>query len=59
MRDDTLDFNLLYGMQFFNFSDKNCDPFLINTSILPKKNVVAGGGVRSLMQRKNDTAIKG
>jgi len=49
MRDDTLDFNQMYAMQFFNFSEKNCDPFLINTSILPKKNVVAGGGVRSLM----------
>lgn len=29
MRDDTLDFNQLYIIQFFNFSEVNCDPFLI------------------------------
>ena len=29
MRDDTLDFNTLYVNKFFNFSERNCDPFLI------------------------------
>ena len=48
MRDDTLDFNNLVSEKYFNFSERNCDPFLIQTSILPKKNVVAGGGLRSL-----------
>jgi hypothetical protein len=52
MRDDTLDFNGLYVNKFFNFSERNCDPFLIQTSILPKKNLPAGGGVRSLQQQK-------
>ena len=53
MRDDVLDFNMLFSAQFFNFSDKNCDPFLIQTSILPKKNLAAGSGIRSIQQRKN------
>jgi hypothetical protein len=48
MRDDVLDFNMLFSAQFFNFSDKNCDPFLIQTSILPKKNLAAGSGIRSI-----------
>jgi hypothetical protein len=56
MRDDTLDFNGLYITKFFNFSERNCDPFLIQTSILPKKNLAAGSGVRSIQQakKKND-----
>lgn len=29
MRDDTLDFNQLLSEKYFNFSEKNCDPFLI------------------------------
>ena len=53
MRDDILHFNKMFSNQFFNFSEKNCDPFLIQTSILPKKNLAAGGGLRSLQQRKN------
>jgi hypothetical protein len=53
MRDDTLDFNNLVSEKYFNFSERNCDPFLIQTSILPKKNVVAGGGLRSLQQQKS------
>jgi len=53
MRDDILNFNLMFSNQFFNFSEKNCDPFLIQTSILPKKNLATGGGLRSLQQRKN------
>lgn len=52
MRDDTLDFNALYVNKFFNFSERNCDPFLIQTSILPKKNLAVGGGARSLQQQK-------
>jgi hypothetical protein len=52
MRDDTLDFNALYVNKFFNFSERNCDPFLIQTSILPKKNLAAGGAVRSLQSQK-------
>ena len=48
MRDDTLDFNQLFSAQYFNFSERNCDPFLIQTSILPKKNIAAGGGIRSI-----------
>lgn len=48
MRDDILNFNQMFSNQFFNFSEKNCDPFLIQTSILPKKNLAAGGGLRSL-----------
>jgi hypothetical protein len=55
MRDDTLNFNELYIKQYFNFSEKSCDPFLIQTSVLPKKNIVAGGGIRSLQKRKNET----
>ena len=50
MRDDTLGFNQLLSEKYFNFSEKNCDPFLIQTSIIPKKNVAAGGGLRSLQQ---------
>ena len=53
MRDDILNFNKMFSNQFFNFSEKNCDPFLIQTSILPKKNLATGGGLRSLQQRKN------
>lgn len=48
MRDDILNFNQMFSNQFFNFSEKNCDPFLIQTSILPKKNLATGGGLRSL-----------
>jgi hypothetical protein len=36
MKDDTLDFNKLWISNFYNFSEKSCDPFLIQTSILPK-----------------------
>lgn len=39
MRDDTLDFNKLYMSTFFNFSEQNCDPFLIQTSIAQKQNL--------------------
>ena len=48
MRDDTLNFNQLWINNYFNLSEKSCDPFLIQTSILPKKNLVAGGGLRSI-----------
>ena len=46
MRDDTLGFNQLWIANFFNFSARSCDPFLIQTSILG--NQTAGGGVRSI-----------
>lgn len=39
MKDDTYDFNQLFSNQFINFSDKNCDPFLIQASMLPKKSI--------------------
>lgn len=52
MRDDTLDFNQLLSEKYFNFSERNCDPFLIQTSILPKKNLVAGSGLRSIQQQQ-------
>lgn len=53
MRDDTLGFNQLWIANFFNFSLKSCDPFLIQTSIMA--NQPAGGGVRSISQlRRND-----
>lgn len=29
MKDDTLDFNKLWISNFYNFSEKSCDPFLI------------------------------
>ena len=54
MKEDVADFNRLYSSQFFNFSEKNCDPFLVQTSVLPKKNLAAGGGIRSLQNRKNE-----
>lgn len=54
MRDDTLNFNELFINDYFNFSEKSCDPFLIQTSVLPKKNLVAGGGVRGLQKKKNE-----
>mmetsp|Transcript_41444 Transcript_41444/g.63228 ORF Transcript_41444/g.63228 Transcript_41444/m.63228 type:complete len:90 (+) Transcript_41444:1485-1754(+) len=58
MKDDTLDFNQMFCTKFFSFSDRNCDPFLIQTSILPQQKVVAGGGLRSLKQRKNEAKKK-
>ena len=58
MRDDTLKFNTMFSNQFFNFSEKNCDPFLIQTSILPKKNIAVGGGVRSLKQMRSAATSK-
>ena len=39
MRDDTLDFNKLYMSAFFNLSDQNLDPFLVQTSIAEKQNL--------------------
>lgn len=54
MRDDTLFFNELFIKEYFNFSETNCDPFLIQTSVLPKKKIVAGGGIRSLQKKKNE-----
>ncbi|MFM7852983.1 MAG: hypothetical protein ACKO96_13975, partial [Flammeovirgaceae bacterium] len=41
MKDDTLNFNKLWISNFYSFSEKSCDPFLIQTSILPKQNIVA------------------
>ena len=52
MRDDTLEFKTLNCSKFFNFSEKNCDPFLINTSILPKKNLAVGGGIRAMKNQR-------
>jgi len=54
MRDDTLDFNKLYLSAFFNFSERNCDPFLIQTSIAVKQNLAQGSGVRSLLLKRSD-----
>ena len=48
MRDDTLRFNQLFINKYFNFSERSCDPFLIQTSVLPKKKLAVGGGLRSL-----------
>jgi hypothetical protein len=31
---------------------------LIQTSILPKQNIVAGGGIRSLLQKKTEQSRK-
>ena len=59
MKDDTLDFSRFFCAKFFSFSERNCDPFLIQTSILPQPNVVAGGGIRSLKQRKMESKKKG
>lgn len=52
MKEDTIDFNQLFIKDHFNFTEKNCDPFLIQTSLLPKKNLATGGGLRALQQRK-------
>jgi hypothetical protein len=54
MKDDTLNFNKLWISNFYSFSEKSCDPFLIQASILPKQNVVVGGGIRSLLQKKTE-----
>lgn len=48
MRDDTLGFNQLWIANFFNFSARSCDPFLIQTSIVANQSV--GGGARSIAQ---------
>lgn len=58
MKDDLLDFATLYISRFFNFSEKNCDPFLVQTSILPKS-TMAGSGARSLMQKRQQAQNKG
>ena len=58
MKSDLQDFNQFYSKQFFNFSEKNADPFLVQTSVLPKKSLVAGGGIRSLMNRKREESTK-
>lgn len=52
MKDDTFEFNKLMSFEFFNFSERSCDPFLIQTSMLTKRNIAAGGGLRTLQQRK-------
>lgn len=48
MKSDLQDFNKFYSNTFFNFSEKNADPFLVQTSVLPKKSLATGGGLRSL-----------
>ena len=53
MKSDLQDFNKFYSNTFFNFSEKNADPFLVQTSVLPKKSLATGGGLRSLQNRKN------
>ena len=60
MRDDTLGFNKLEPLaSHFNFSEVSCDPFLIQTSVLPKSKISVGGGVRSLQQRKKGAVNAG
>ena len=57
MKDDTLDFNKLWVAAFFNFSESSCDPFFMQTSVRPKNQLAAGGGIRSLKKQqesKND-----
>ena len=54
MRDDTLDFNKLYMSAFFNFSEQNLDPFLVQTSITEKQNLTQGNGVRALLKKKQE-----
>ena len=58
MKEDTLDFSSLHANKFFNFSEKHCDPFLVQTSILPKKNLAAGGGLRALQKQKDSGSGK-
>jgi hypothetical protein len=54
MKEDLQDFHKLFSNNYFNFSDKTLDPFLIQTSILPKKNLAAGGGLRTLKSIKSE-----
>lgn len=53
MKDDLVGFSNLLIADYFNFTTKS-DPFLIQTSVLPKKNLAAGGGFRSIKARKNE-----
>lgn len=58
MKDDTNDFTLLFCSEYFNFCSANNDPFLIQTSMLPKKNLAAGGGLRTLQNRAKEDSKK-
>ena len=58
MKEDTLDFHQLFSNDIFNFTEGTHDPFLVQVSMLPKKNIAAGGGLRSLMNRKQQDTDK-
>ena len=53
MKWDTLAFSKLPIAQHFNFGDQRGDPFLIQLSLTG--NVVAGGDIRALKQRKEES----
>ena len=57
MRDDTLNFSKLWIGKFFNFSSHQCDPFLIQTSILAKKPKVPGRKNQNTDQDKSKVLI--
>lgn len=54
-----MDFCKMFANKYFNFSEQNSDPFLIQTSIFPKKNVAAGSGLRALKTRKSTNEGEG